>query len=98
MVHCRCVAPTLFPLRGNNRENIIFPYERTEITPAEIRWHTPCRGGYQPPGCFPHGENNVGAERRQYSFKHLQMKFGGIVSEHSTLATSVPDTAKTVLP
>ena len=98
MVHCRCVAPTLFPLRGNNRENIIFPYERTEITPAEIRWQTPCRGGYHAARLFSPWENNVGAERRQYSFKHLQMKFVGIVSEHSTLATSVPDTAKTVLP
>ena len=23
---------------------------------AVIWWHTPCRGGYQPPGCFPNGE------------------------------------------
>ena len=40
MVYCRCVAPTLFPLWGNNREDNIFPYERTEITPAVIRWHS----------------------------------------------------------
>ena len=43
MVHCRRNAPTLFPQRGNNRADDIRPYECSEITPAVIRWHSPCR-------------------------------------------------------
>ena len=27
-----------------------------ELPRGVIQWHTPCRGGYHPPGCFPNGE------------------------------------------
>ena len=48
-LHCRRIVPTLFPQRGNNRAANSRPYERSEITPAVIQWHSPCRGGYYPP-------------------------------------------------
>ena len=40
-LHCRHFAPTLFPRWGNNRAADSRPYERSEITPAVIRWHPP---------------------------------------------------------
>ena len=39
---------------------------------------------------FPQRGNNVGAKRRQCNTKHLQMQFGGTMSEHGIFATSEP--------
>ena len=32
------------------------PHSCNKIFASVIRWHTPCRGGYHPPGCFPMGK------------------------------------------
>ena len=39
-----------------SRANLLKLHLRNEIFAAVIQWHRPRRGGYQPPGYFPHGE------------------------------------------
>ena len=47
------LAPPLSAEKANRISNKVLKdmlyYERSEITPAEIRWHRLRRGGYQPP-------------------------------------------------
>ena len=57
-----------------------------------IRWHHLRRGGYQPPGCFPHGETTSAQSADNGTIKHFTMKFSGIMSERGTfcnIGTSV---------
>ena len=62
-----------------------------------IRWHSPCRGGYQPPGCFPSGETTSAQSADNGTTEHLKMKFGGIMSKHRVFATLLHHPANSVL-
>ena len=79
--HCRRSAPTLFPPWGNNRADNIRPYERSEITPAVIQWHRPCRGGYQPPAnvanlwAEPYWPNRGSDVAKCTVFRHCTVQF-----------------------
>ena len=84
MVHCGTLCRAI-PI-GNRRADTIRPYElknferSANYAPGAMRYVCVGADIIRP----------VGAKRRQCNVKHLQMKFGSIMSEHGTLRHVVP--------